>query len=209
MLTKLIFFILQLKTYVQNITSRICEKICSIESVYSLRDNKISSIYLRYLFILILSYFKCIMLRTVYSICLDLFDINTEYIQVIKKVRGVEHYIIYDVSLETNSISKMIENVNKYSKIKTNDVNLASSYIVRECSLVHNNNKICLKKIFTKYSTDKNMKISIRNILLFNKIDYDNNDIIIITIIKDGKKVHINYSVSDILYLSVYDIYQT
>lgn len=206
-LTNIIFIILQIKTYIQNIISRVCEKICSIESVYSLHDNTRTSIYWRYMFILTLTYFKCIMLQTIYYCCLSMFDIHTDYIQVVKKIRGVEQYIVYDVSLEKYSILKTIEYVNDYSNKKSHDVNLAVTGIVRECSLIHNDTTTCLKKLFMKYATDKNMKISLANILRFNEINYNNNDQLSVVIIRDGKKIQMTRKLSDILQLSVYDIY--
>lgn len=207
MVTNIIFIILQLKTYVQNIISRVCEKICSIESVYSLHDDKRTSIYWRYMCILTITYFKCIILRTIYYFCLTLFDIHSDYIQVVKKIRGVDQYIVYDVSLENYSISKMIEHVNEYSNKKSRDINLGVSGIVRECSLIHNDTTTCLKKLFMKYATDENMKISLTNILRFNEINYNKNDQLNVVIIRDGKKIQMTRKLSDILQLSVYDIY--
>jgi hypothetical protein len=134
-------------------------------------------------------------------------DIHSDYIQVVKKIRGVEQYIVYDVSQENYSISKMIEHVNEYSNKKSYDVNLAVTGIVRECSLIHNDTTTCLKKLFMKYATDKNMKISLTNILRFNEINYNKNDHLNVVIIRDGKKIQMTRKLSDILQLSVYDIY--
>jgi len=185
------------------------------------------NLYLYNLFTIIITFIiyienKLIILRSI-------FDINVEKIHITKFFYDGERTIIIDKSNQSNNSYKLditsliYHNYNsdvkyltkekqiinlEYINILLNNIELDNTMlknILVVCDLIIKDEKYCLKKLFIKYK-DINMQYNhtLKNILIFNKIKYEDNSILNIKLIKNKKILNSSFKINDILEKHIY-----
>lgn len=173
MLNNICCYLLQLKTYIQNILRSILRKIYVTKSVTIIEDGKVISVYWRYIMMYFTMLFKFMMVDSLYKFFCKLFDVETDIVQLVKNIEYVDRYIIYENKehkKDKHAIQHTIEYVNK-NEDKIKEITLQKNIII-QCSLIDGEKKIDLKPIFAKYGNmNKNINNNtIKKIFLFNSI---------------------------------------
>lgn len=203
-ITKLLLLFITIRMFIQNLYSSILDKIYVTRSVTIYKSGNTTSVYIRYILIYwcmcINHFLSTFILDYLYS-CLD---VNSSTIQFVINIDNVERYIIYTNRVQTNVIMNAIKYIQE--KMDTNIV--LPKQVVMKCNIVSKDNTIIdLKYIFDKY---KNMKEhTIGDILLYNNIDYGNDDKIVITKYNKNsvKKSIMSYDIQDIKNLCIHELY--
>lgn len=205
MIADLCYYFLKLKMIIQNMLRWIIRKIYVTKSVTILNNGKRVSVYWRYIIIYIVILFKFLLLDKIFKWCCANIDINSDTIQVVKNIDYVDRYIIYENKDGKNAIQNVIKYIDNNKK-NIGQVTLPKNLIL-QCDLICDNKNKDLKGIFTKYSTEKIDNHTIGNIFLYNDINLIDTSKIIVTMIKEKKRIKNEFHVRDVLDKKISYIY--
>ncbi len=205
---KLLIYILQIKTYIQNLLRSIISHVYVTKSISVLceNNNQQKNVYYRYLALKFLMLIKFLLLDLLYQRLCNYIDIDAEYIHITKNINYVDRSFIYNNTTKTHSIMNVLKELENYEKCPIELCN----QIVSRCELDNGFEKINLKDIFSKYVMN-NDDHNVRSILLFNNIQYNDNTKINIAIMRLGigapRYETKNYNVIDILDKKIIELY--
>jgi hypothetical protein len=174
-----------------------------IKSVHILSNGKIISKYWKYLFILLI---KIILTKKIFDYILTLFDEQGESIQIDQTIGNVERcFIIENNKQECN----IFRNANDYlDKNKENIIKLQrGKKIIVSCNLIGNESDVDLKNIFSKYMTSRTEFATIGNIIKFNNVNTQQDEIVKVIYYRNGRKSVVKYVFDDVQNMLVYDFY--
>jgi hypothetical protein len=119
-------------------------------------------------------------------------DINTEHIHLIKLFPSNKNALILNKpQLQFKHVTQLLN--------KAEDDDKMLDVVLLKFELVDDNNTTCLKNLIVKYKdTYVNYQNTLKNILLFNNISYDEKSTINIKMMRNKKMTNINKSLSDV-----------
>lgn len=191
----IIGYLLVLKMLLTNLWNYVINKIYATKSVLIIRNDKIISVYWRYIVLYWVNICKCIMLKNMYEWCCDKFDVSTDTVQIILNVNYVNRYVIFENKDSKHALMNTIKYIN-IIKPQMQDINIPPC--IMSCNLKTNNNTINIKELLIKYSTEKIRNYTIKGLLQFNQIPFDTSTILEITMFKNGRQLIMRF-LSDIL----------
>jgi len=192
--------ILQSISMIKNMPKKIRRLIYKTKRIEMLEDDGIKSIHHRFNMVCLFHNLKM----------KNKFDVNTEKIQIVKQIDGIDRYIIF----LNPSGNKAIQNAIKF--IKLNEDALKSitipQTILTKCVLIDDNTEIDIKKIIMRYAVNPNnielvLGHTIRNILDFNRINYTNNTIWNMCKIMNGEIIQTEINLNVILDYNILSVF--
>lgn len=195
----IIWYVLYLKMLITNCMKYIWQKICTTRSVLAIQGDTIVSVYCRYIMLSFINLCKCIMLKRMYDWCCKYFDIDADAVQVVVNVDYVDRYIVYE-----NKDNKMaISNAIKHMCVHKNKIQVIDMQpCVLSCQLkMLERETVDIKDLIRKYSTEKFPNYTIKRMLDFNKIKYDNNTImeVVLFMLQLGGRKVLTFKMDEIL----------
>lgn len=184
-----------------NFYNKIIINIIGFNDMRALIDNKQKNIIFTYLLFSFITKFvnffdylknKLIVLR-------NKIDINASKIQLTKITNQGEKTIIIDTEFVVVSKKLTLEDIsNRLPNIQLDDVMINCIFL--NFDLVDKeNNTVCLKEFITKYKDlDEQYHHTLKNILIFNNIEYCENSIINIKLVKNKKIMTFDMSFKDV-----------
>jgi hypothetical protein len=119
------------------------------------------------------------MIENMYNYFCSIIDVKAELIQIVRNVNYVDKYVIYKNKNKRNTILNAVEYV-EYNLEQLEEIILLKK-IIQKCVYINEKNEIDIKSILMKYANVKLNNHTIKNILLFNGIEYSEDSKIIIT----------------------------
>jgi hypothetical protein len=119
------------------------------------------------------------MIENMYNYFCSIIDVKAELIQIVRNVNYVDKYVIYKNKNKRNIILNAVEYV-EYNLEQLEEIILLKK-IIQKCVYIDEKNEIDIKSILMKYANVKLNNHTIKNILLFNGIEYSEDSKIIIT----------------------------
>lgn len=173
MLGDIVFYVLSMRVFLMNMICCITDKIYATRNIYIVKDKQVKSVYLRYVLLLILSYFQWCMFEMVYVTICSSIDVDAHVVHIERVINGITRSIIYENgSHYCNAIQNAIGHVYHYEcDVNTNN---PFPYILMNCVIKSNDttHELDVKSIIKKYIIDRREQTNLGNILTFNKIDY-------------------------------------
>lgn len=213
--TDFCFFLLKLKMQIQNFLRWILRKIYVTKSVEIIDNGRIRSVYWRYIIMYIVLTFKFLLIEKIYNWCCTNIDIETPTVQIVKNINYVDRYVIYENDDNKNAIQNTI-NYMKHNETNMQEITLPKN-IIFKCELrtkysandAENNKEevVDLKKLFSVYATESINNHTIKNVLLFNSIKYDDTSRIYITMSKNRKRTEVDFNINEVLNKKILDLY--
>lgn len=198
--TKICFVMLMMNSYIQLFLSSIMEKMCAT-SVSISKNDVTYSVFLRYVAIYLLLIIKKYFIRSTNKL-IEYIDVSADYIQVTKRINGNTIYFVRDVSSQKVCIEHMIKEVPYTCNIKLPQV------IIRGINHIHNNKTTSIKDLIISYmvTIEDNIDLTIRTVMMLNNIDFSDNDVINIDIIKNKKRINVSKKIKDDKYLTISEL---
>ena len=197
----MIYYYLTSKQKFVNFYNAILINATGFNEIRMLVNNKHQSIISRYLLFVFLTKFvnffdyfknKSIAFRSK-------FDIDADKIQLTKITHKGEKTIILDHLLVDNTKKISFEDIsNQLTLIQPDDTMMSCIFLNFEL-INTEDNKICLKGFVIKYKDlDEKHHQTLKNILLFNNIEYCENSVINIKLIKNKKIMTFNLPLNEV-----------
>lgn len=167
-----------------------------IENVKILSDGKIKNIFIKYIIFKYLSIVQNITKCPFFGRIKSKLDFGSEKIHFTK----LDYENTKSVIIDQNSDNNTCQEITRYANDMTMDDSLISTVIVT-FDLITGNDKTCLKEFVMAYKdTEEKYNNTLKNILLFNNIRFNEESIIDIKIYKGRERIN-----KTILLSEVYD----
>jgi|688.fasta_scaffold193953_2 hypothetical protein len=192
---KLIYYYLISKQYIKNLYDSAFINVLGFNEIKIIINDKRHNMMYRYITYVLLSY-----ISTFINILKNRINISADKFQITKIDNNGEKTIIIDSVAENNTNKLTFDDViHKFDELKTNSSML--NFILMNFELVNSDvSTVCLKNLVVKYKdTEYKYNHTLKNILFFNDIDYFENSIIKIRLVKNKKIINIELPINDII----------
>jgi len=181
---------LKLKLKISNIINNLTN--CTY-SVIAIKNNVKVDFTFRYYVLLCIN-----MVINFFIYIKQLVESNCDKIHISRKVNGSIHHLILDENIHELLVGNIDYYINEHNIIiKTIAL---GNCVITNLELHNKNEIICVKKIFNKYTENKKYgHHTIKNIITFNDIMYDEETLLVVKGIDGGKMVTNRYYLSEIM----------
>ena len=191
---KLVYIYLYLRTQIKLMANYILKSFFKVKCAHCIVKGQITDMTFRYYLINVMNFFinSLIMIR-------NLIDVKSEKIQTTIRTDTKDKTLILD-SVNSESGAVLLNDVSEKILRDKGNNKISSGYIMTKIEIHHDDKeKICFKKYVEKYKdVNGNYHHTIKNITLFNDVEYHPESKLVTEFFNNGKMEKVIYDMKDI-----------